>query len=168
MRIFVFMECSWYADDGPLGWRCETDFSFIPSSGLKSTSDAIKEKIFSLLLECSFTIFEQSDVSFTAQTTLHFGKNPFAGPSGLTLLQALEEWNETRTEEAALIFPEILFVFVSLPREETGGFLYSATPRKSKKDESSDDSSSGTSASCELGRNSGRTKSWSNDGLAVV
>ena len=33
MRIFVFMECSWYADDGPLGWRCETDFSFIPSSG---------------------------------------------------------------------------------------------------------------------------------------
>ena len=67
----------------------------------------------------------------------------------------------------ALIFPEVLRVFVALPSQEDG-FLYSATPRKSKKDESSDDSSSGTSASCELGRNSGRTKSWSNDGLAVV
>ena len=48
----------------------------------------------------------------------------------------------------ARIFPEVLRVFVSLPSQEDG-FLYSATPRKSKKDESSDDSSSGTSASCE-------------------
>ena len=143
MRIFVFLECSWYEDDGRLGWRCETDFSFIPSSGLKSTSDAIKQEIFSDGCE-----FQLTDVSFKAQTTLHCGKNPFAGPSGLTLLQALEEWNETRTEEAALIFPEVLRVFVSLPTEEDG-FPYSATPRKSKKDMRSDDSSSGTSASCE-------------------